>query len=114
MISGWQENLMALEEEILPKSEGFSHFASLSVQDMETRGLPGASSLPPWGAVRAVRGSVPSPPSTFTLRWQWNVLLGPEPSHKQEFKQMTSEISSFLRENKTFSAVTNCFSDAAT
>lgn len=44
-----------------------THFASLSVQDMLTRGRP-AASPPRLCLVRAVIGSVPSPPSTFTLR----------------------------------------------
>lgn len=53
-----------------------THFAILSVQDMVRRGLTGATPSLFWTAPRAVIGRVPSPPSTFTLRWQWNLLLG--------------------------------------
>lgn len=44
-----------------------THLASLSVQDMVSGGRPGASVLRLW-LLPAVMGSVPSPPSTFTLR----------------------------------------------
>lgn len=45
-----------------------THLASLSVQDMVSRRPPGAPPLRFGLAVRAVIGSVPSPPSAFTLR----------------------------------------------
>lgn len=53
-----------------------THFAILSVQDMATKGLRADTPSRFWLALRAVTGSVPSPPFTFTRRWQWNLLLG--------------------------------------